>query len=323
MAWPAYTFDSVLEVVRTLGTAQALNDEPDRQLDYQLCTVPGSRLKFRGPLPNFAKPFVAVLGGNETFGKYVADPFPDLLSGCCGLPVANLGIPQAGLTLFSEERLLLDLASDAEVTVLQVLGAQNMSNRLYSVHARRNDRFLGASPPLREMFPDVDFAEINFTGHLISTLKETSEAAFGVLVEELKCAWVQRMRRILSLIESKVVLVWITDQGNRTTSEEHEKREPHFITCAMIDDLEDAIDGLVKVPVNGASSDKVFPAQEREAALTLPGQQDHSSIAEALAPIVTDLARAPGPRVPRAGRIDQSSFSISSGTAVNKSATRP
>lgn len=302
-----------------------MNDEPDRQLDYQLCTLPGSRLKFRGPIPNLRRPFVAVLGGNETFGKYVGDPFPNLLSDWCGLPVANLAVPQAGLTLFSEERLLLDLASGAEVTVLQVLGAQNMSNRLYSVHARRNDRFIGASPALREMFPDVDFAEINFTGHLISTLKDTSEDAFGVLVNELKWAWVQRMRRILSLIESKVVLVWITDQGNQTVADQHEQSEPHFITRPMIDDLGDAVDRLVEVPLNGVSTlnDKIYPAREKEAALTLPGQQDHSCIAEALAPIVTELARAPGPRVPQARGIDQSSFSISSGTAVNKSATRP
>ena len=39
----------------------------------------------------------------------------------------------------------------ARLTVLQVTGAQNMSNRFYSVHPRRNDRFLKASPLLRAM----------------------------------------------------------------------------------------------------------------------------------------------------------------------------
>lgn len=252
-------------------------------------------------------------------------PFPTLLSDGVALPVANLGIPQAGLTLFSEEKVLLDLASDAEVTVLQVLGAQNMSNRLYSVHSRRNDRFLGVSPALREIFPEVDFSQINFTGHLMSTLKGSSGAAFSVLVDELKWAWVQRMRRILSLIKSKVVLVWITDQSPLREPGQLDEREPHFVDRMMISELLPDIDGLVEVTLGGTSAleGKVFSEREREAARILPGQADHARIAAALAPTVADLAEKSGQGVPLAQGPDQSSFSISSGTAVNRSATRP
>ncbi len=270
--------------------------DPEDGLDYRLSSVPGSRLRVRGPLPDRDAPFIAVLGGSETFGKYVRNPYPSLLSEWVGLPVANLGVPQAGLSLFSEEPVLLDYASDAEVTVIQVLGAQNMSNRLYSVHSRRNDRFLSVSPALREVFPDVDFTEINFTGHLLSTLRSTSDTAFAMVVDELKWAWVQRMRRILSLVESRVVLVWIADHELPADKTYTDDSEPIFIDRKMLDEAAASADAIVEVMLPGPPSleGKVFPRAERDAALIMPGQADHVRIAEGLAPVVADLAGVPG-----------------------------
>ena len=272
------------------------DEDRDPSLDYRLRTVPGSRLRVRGPLPDFEEPFIAVLGGNETFGKYVATPFPALLAERIGVPVANLGVAQAGLSLFSEEQVLLDLASRAELTVLQVLGAQNMSNRLYSVHSRRNDRFLGVSPALRELFPDVDFTEINFTGHLIGTLRMSSSAAFHVLVEELKWAWVQRMRRVLSLIRGDVLLLWVSDHPPGQEPCPDLDREPHFVDAAMLEEISGAYAGLVEVVLDGDASlsGKVFPRREADAALHLPGQTDHDRIAAALDAALTGREIRPG-----------------------------
>ena len=81
---------------------------------------------------SMTEPYIAVLGGTEVFGRFVAHPFPDLIQEWTGLPVANFGVAQAGLSLFSEEPWLLDAGSRSDLTVLQILGAQNMSNRLYS-----------------------------------------------------------------------------------------------------------------------------------------------------------------------------------------------
>lgn len=293
-------------------------------LDYRLCRIPGCRLDFRGPMPSFDAPFVAVLGGKEVFGKFVATPFPDLLAEWSGMPVANLGVAQAGLSLFSEEQVLLDVASKAQVTVLQILGAQNMSNRLYSVHARRNDRFLRVSPALRELYPAVDFAEVHFTGHLLSTLRETSQTAFEVLVEELKWAWTQRMRRILSLIEGDVILLWLSDHAPVETTDALEEEEPRFVDRAMIDELRGSFAALVEVVCarDGELDGKVFPAAEEEAARCLPGPALHQRIADALAPVVAEFVPGTG-RGGAAARSVRQSFSIRSGTAVNRSATRP
>ncbi|MEO1538405.1 MAG: DUF6473 family protein [Pseudomonadota bacterium] len=260
------------------------HSDTDEELDYCLTTPKGSRLQLRGPLPTIDKRFIAVLGGSETFGRYVRDPFPTLLSDWVDVPVANLGVPYAGLSLFSDEKILLDISSRAEVTVLQILGAQNMSNRLYRVHSRRNDRFIGASPALQSLFPSVDFAEINFTGHLLNRLRETSEDGFQVVVDELKWAWVQRMRRLLKLIGRDVILLWISAQ----VSDVGGSAEPHFVDRKMLENACDDPCEVVEVALKGPVSlkGKLFPAQEADAALKMPGSADHRRIAESLAPLV-------------------------------------
>lgn len=274
-----------------------LNEAPVHELDYQLCGFEGSKLRFRGPKPDLDIPFVAVLGGSESFGKYVSEPYPAMLGAWLDMPVMNFGVTQAGLSLFSEEHWLLDMASKAEFTVLQVLGAQNMSNRLYSVHARRNDRFIGVSPALREIFPDVDFTEINFTGHLLETLRTTSPAGFKVVVEELKWSWVQRMRRVVNTIRNDVFLLWISDHSPQETTDSLDELEPHFVDQNMLDALSGDIAGLVKVvrpPVYGLEG-KICPREETSAAKLMPGPAEHAQIAEAVISTLEGSADKTGP----------------------------
>lgn len=277
---------------------EGISDEEEEglRLDYGLTRCDGTRLRIRGPLPDLDAPFVAMLGGTETFGKYVRDPFPSLVAEWSGLPVANLGIAHAGLSIFSEEMGLLDIASRARIVVLQVLGAQNMSNRLYSVHSRRNDRFLGVSPALRDIFPKVDFAEINFTGHLLKTLSRQSPAAFDVLVDELRWAWIQRMRRIVGIIRSDVVLLWVSDRRPEETRGRITECEPLFVDRAMLDEIRPDVAGLVEVavPRSGDLEEKIYPKREREAARWLPGPADHARIAEALTTHLATVTAFPG-----------------------------
>lgn len=274
----------------------ASDEEPEPQIDYGMCALPGSRLRVRGPVLDFNAPFVAVLGGTETFGKYVARPFPSLMQDWFEMPVVNLGVAHAGLSLFSDEAALLDIAAKSKVTVLQVLGAQNMSNRLYSVHSRRNDRFLGVSSALREIFPFVDFADINFTGHLITTLQNASEAAFNLLVDELKWAWVQRMRRILGLIDGDVILLWISDHEPVDARATKDLVEPHFVDGSMIEELQRDFSEIVTVVLSGTKTldGKMFPASEADAALCLPGPAAHQRVADAIAPVVSQYIGASG-----------------------------
>ena len=69
-------------------------------LDYFPCHYGSSRILFRGPKRDTDRAYVAVLGGTEAYGKFVPDPFPDLLERDLGLAVANLGCMNAGPDVF-------------------------------------------------------------------------------------------------------------------------------------------------------------------------------------------------------------------------------
>ena len=166
-------------------------------LDYRTSTLAGSPLRFRGPLEIEDGPTVLCLGGSETFGRFIQAPYPKQLLDHLKRPVINLGVVNGGLDVVMEDPAITAATRQADEIVLQITGAHNMTNRLYSVHRRRNDRFLKASETLRTIYPDVDFTEFHFTRHLLSHLRDLSEDRFQIIQAELKTAWVARMRGFL------------------------------------------------------------------------------------------------------------------------------
>ena len=84
---------------------------------------------FRGPKRSLDGSFVAVLGGTETYGKFIADPYPALLEPLLGTTVINFGCVNAGADVFINDQTSLKACADAAVTVIQMTGAQNLSNR--------------------------------------------------------------------------------------------------------------------------------------------------------------------------------------------------
>jgi hypothetical protein len=264
----------------------------NKSIQYDWCRYEGTRLAFRGPAKSFDVPYIAVLGGTETFGPFVQAPFPTLLEDWLEQPVVNLGVRQAGVSLFASEQWMLDCAARAEVSVIQVMGAGNMSNRLYSVHSRRNDRFLSVSPALKELFPSVDFTEFSFMRHLLQSLSGQSQAGFQILVEELRFSWIQRMRRVLSCIDGPVVLLWMSDRDTSSTSDWPEGPEPLFVNKAMLDELSSQVSAVVEVVAlteGDRLEGKQFASHEREAALAAPSPMHHAKVAEHLCSAIRDI----------------------------------
>ena len=73
----------------------------DRALDYFPCRYGQSRLLFRGPPRNLDGAYAVVMGGTETYGKFVPDPYAALLEEKLGLPVVaflcdRLAVMKAG-----------------------------------------------------------------------------------------------------------------------------------------------------------------------------------------------------------------------------------
>lgn len=91
------------------------------------------------------------------------------------------------------------------VLVLPPLG--NLSNPYYRVHPRRNDRFVAATPRLKALFPDVDFAACSFTGHALGLLAATSPERFIEVRRLLMRVWLARIQTLLARLPDTGVLI--------------------------------------------------------------------------------------------------------------------
>ncbi|WP_380056427.1 DUF6473 family protein [Falsihalocynthiibacter sp. SS001] len=258
----------------------------DGALDYLPCRYGKSKLLFRGPRRKTDGDYVAVIGGTETYGKFIEQPFSNLLEEALDVPAVNFGCVNAGADVFLNEPTILEACSKARVTVVQVMGAQNMSNRFYAVHPRRNDRFLKASVLMKTVFREIDFTEFHFTRHMLSTIKAMSEERFQLVETELKEAWKARMQNLLERIEGKTVVLWL-DDSNRDGSLDL-GQDPLFVDQSMIEAIRPYCTEVVEVSLSEEAKREgtegmIFPDLEEPIAHEMMGLRAHQEVAECLA----------------------------------------
>lgn len=276
-------------------------------LDYYPCRYGKSKLLFRGPKRKLDQEYVAYLGGTKTYGKFIETPYSDIVEELTGVMSVNLGCVNAGIDVYAHDQAVLDVCHNAELTVVQVLGAQNMSNRFYSVHPRRNDRFVRASTLLQTIYREVDFTEYNFTRHLLTGLKTLSPDRFEIVRRELKDAWVARMKNLLGQIDGKKLLVWLSEYAPEDENEdiEHQGDAPLFVDREMLNALEEHYDGYLEIVppaemMSGDTDGMVISAMEEPAASELMSVTGHREVAQVISEAVTDLLQQKGPHNQRA-----------------------
>ena len=212
-----------------------------------------------------------------------------------GIPVVNLGAVNAGLDVYLNDPDILDIARAAKAVVLQVVGAHNLSNRFYKVHRRRNDRFLGANPALRSLFPEVDFTEFSFTRHMLQSLHKLSPERFEHVAEELRLTWQARMQRLIREIGCEVVLLWFSpNRPPRADRPTDLTREPLLITADMMARLRPSVRAIVEVLSNSAALIEAegglsFTALEEPAARGVPGLAAHREVSARLTAVLRQI----------------------------------
>ena len=262
--------------------------------DYLPCRYGTSRLTFRGPRRKLDGDYIAFVGGTDTYGKFIETPFPALTEDTLGVPCVNFGCVNAGVDAFVNDTALLEAASGASATVIQIMGAQNMSNRLYSVHPRRNDRFVNASAMLKAIYREVDFTEFHFTRHLLTELEAISEERFRMVREELQAAWKARMQLLISRIKGSVVLLWLGESA--PSNDENHRADPLFITRDMLDSVSANVAGVVEVAASDAALRRgtdgmLFNPMEAAAARELLGPAAHDEAGAAISAELAGLLR--------------------------------
>jgi len=266
-------------------------------LEYFPCRYGKSKILFRGPKRDLSNPYVAFLGGTETYGRFIEKPFPWLVEQETGKTMVNLGCVNAGIDVFRREPTVLRMCYNADVTVIQLMGAQNMSNRFYSVHPRRNDRFIRASTLMKTIFREVDFTDFTFNRHMLMTLHTLSPERFEVVKDELKAAWLARMQALLETISGKVVLFWFSE---RTPEDPDQVTaaglgvDPLFVDRKMLETLRPLVADIVefqpsKKAIHSGTEGMVFSPLEVPAADTMLGVKAHQEAASVLAKSLSKL----------------------------------
>lgn len=267
-------------------------------LDYCLYRYGRSKSLFRGPRPDFSRHYCLFLGANETYGKFVPLPFTRLLQRKLDMPCANFATPNASTELYLKDPSVLLASAEARVTVIAVSGAQNISNRFYSVHPRHNDRFVKPSKILSTLFRDVEFTDIHYTGHLLTVLSQADKIRFSIVVEELKTAWLARMKTLLEQIEGKIVLLWMGLTPPADALSEPDAlcllHDPVFVDQAMLDALSPLVTKVVECVASPDAlatgiDGMMFGNSEKEAAQRMPNPAFHEEVAQILEPILLDL----------------------------------
>jgi hypothetical protein len=255
-------------------------------LDYFPCRYGASRAVFRGPERDLSRPYIAMLGGSQTFGKYVATPFPALVEQALGCPVVNLGGLNAGPDFYLSDPATLDIASRAQVAVVQVTGAEALSNPHYTVHHRRNDRFLTATDALRDLFPGVEFTDIHFTRHLLQVLLRASPVRFRSVVQTLKASWLRKMRAVMDRLPRRSLILWLADTPPPETADNLAAPGPLFVDRQMLASLGREVVEVVPSDAARAEGEAglLFPETEAAQARCLPGSAIHAEVALRLTP---------------------------------------
>lgn len=263
-------------------------------LDYFPCRYGGSRLTFRGPKRDLSGDYIVFLGSSESYGPFVPAPFPTLVEERLGIEVANLACMNAGPDAYLGDPGALEVIAGARVAVLQVMGALNLSNRFYTVHPRRNDRFIAATPQLRALFRDVDFTEINFTRHLIRTLVKRGDDRFAPVAEELRNVWVARMTALLHILPPRRVLLWTADHPPLPRGEAGPFLAPELVDAEMVAALRPLAPGYVQHVASPAARAEGlramrFAAAEARMARGQPAEAVHREAAAAVLPVLEGL----------------------------------
>lgn len=262
----------------------------------EICVYGASRLPVRGPRNPLDAPYVAFIGGTETYGRFIPHPFPALIDNMLGINAVNLGCVNAGVDAYWRDDVLMRLCQGAQAVVIQVVGAQNLSNRFYTVHPRRNDRFIAASEHLVDLYPEVDFTRYSFTRHLLGDLLAIDPGRFARVREELATAWTCRMRSMIQRVDRPVVLLWFADHLPNDLGHQDldQGRRPLFVTRAMLDEVAELARDLIIVCPDRQTLDEgtvgmQFAPAEAAVARVMLGIGAHHQAAAALGPALAEL----------------------------------
>lgn len=227
-----------------------------RICDYHYTNLPGTKVEVRGPLPGSLAPraYVAFLGGAQTFGRFVEEPFPTRVSKTTGWPSLNLAFGGAKPEVYLETPGLIAAINNSAVAVIQIMSARGSPNSVIRAPRIQNNvmRYQLGDAPAREIFVDGAYRLL---------LQQADEQTIAECVKETRSAWVVSMKELLALITVPKILFWFSTRPPAyqwTTKNVHALMGayPQFVNADMVAELKPCADLYVE-----CVSDRGMPAQ--------------------------------------------------------------
>ncbi len=277
-------------------TVQGLVSALDRkEFSFPTQRIGGARLPIR-PLPKtLQRDYVVFLGSDDTYGCHLSYPFTDLIEDATGIQTVNLGCVGARIDAFQQNEGILEMCRGARLVFIEALGAEAMSNRLYRVDVRNNQRLIRVTKYLKALYEGVDFSGIETVGELLTMLAQLSEEKLYFVRLELHMAWVARMKRLIKQIGVPVILLWLADHDPFYAATGGTIfRDPLFVDRTMIEALRQEVVDIIEIT---ASKDEVFSAcADTEEPTSMPigslGPGYHERVAAELSPVISAAMRA-------------------------------
>jgi hypothetical protein len=185
-------------------------------VDYHMYELPGTGLQFRGPAPPLleSKAYFTCVGAAQTFGCFVEQPFPRLLSERLGMTALNLGYGGAGPEFFARHESLARYISGGRFAIIQVMSGRSQSNSLFDTGGleyvtRRSDgvRLAAATAYERVLSGPRGVRRLPWLGDVV---RRANAARLKRVVEETRAAWIDSYRALFAQITVPKLLFWFS-----------------------------------------------------------------------------------------------------------------
>jgi len=202
-------------------------------IDYDIWFVDDGRLALRGPRTDLNLDDVnCCIGAAQTFGRFVARPFPVQISQILRKPVLNLGFSGAGPEFFLNDSFLMSRLARAGLVVIQAMSARSVSAGVFRA---------GGNNGVLEFVEGPRQGERMLAQESYSTLRaEYGEPAFRDQIAAVQARWLALHRQLINHIAGQKVLLWLSqkkpgDNIDLTTSPVGVF--PHFVSAEMVHEV--------------------------------------------------------------------------------------
>ena len=188
-----------------MGVGYQFSDR--RAVDYELWSIDGSPLMFRGPrkLSDDSIDSWVFLGGAQTFGRFVQRPFPALISGRFEKDHLNLGFAGAGPEFFLKRNELLPLINRSSLCFLQIMSGRSVSTTLLQA--------LGVGGVLRFKRGPLRGEKFVAATAYEKLLTEYGESALADQICEARENWIRAYQRLVQSIGVPIIGLWISTRA--------------------------------------------------------------------------------------------------------------